>query len=86
MIRLQFVRDVRDEPEVTGLAARGLTDEEIAAHGVVRPFTVKARISRAPAHATVNATVNATTKPGACDGAQLVLLARESGLMAGRAE
>ncbi|MFE9293799.1 response regulator [Streptomyces niveus] len=59
----------RREREVTGLAARGLTNEEIAAHMVISPFTAKTHISRA------------MTKLGARDRAQLVVFAYESGLV-----
>ncbi|GGJ54898.1 response regulator [Streptomyces brasiliensis] len=62
----------RREREVTALAARGLTNEEIAAHMVISPFTVKTHISRA------------MTKLGARDRAQLVVFAYESGLVAPR--
>ncbi|WP_405649656.1 response regulator [Streptomyces sp. NBC_00019] len=60
------------EREVTGLAARGLTNEEIAAHMVISPFTVKTHVSRA------------MTKLGARDRAQLVVFAYESGLVRAR--
>ncbi|MEU9911085.1 MULTISPECIES: response regulator transcription factor [unclassified Streptomyces] len=60
------------EREVTALAARGLTNEEIAAHMVISPFTVKTHISRA------------MTKLGARDRAQLVVFAYESGLVRAR--
>ncbi|MEV0091121.1 response regulator transcription factor [Streptomyces sp. NPDC050738] len=59
----------RRESEVTALAARGLSNEEIAAHMVISPFTVKTHISRA------------MTKLGARDRAQLVVFAYESGLV-----
>ncbi|WP_435861769.1 response regulator [Streptomyces niveus] len=59
----------RREREVTGLAARGLTNEEIATHMVISPFTAKTHISRA------------MTKLGARDRAQLVVFAYESGLV-----
>ncbi|MET4924788.1 response regulator transcription factor [Streptomyces sp. PSRA5] len=62
----------RREREVTGLAARGLTNEEIAAHMVISPFTAKTHISRA------------MTKLGARDRAQLVVFAYESGLVTPR--
>jgi DNA-binding NarL/FixJ family response regulator len=55
--------------EVTVLAARGPSDEEIAAHMVISPFTAKTRSSRA------------MTKLGARDRAQLVVFAHESGLV-----
>jgi DNA-binding CsgD family transcriptional regulator len=57
---------------VTALAARGLTNEEIAAHMVISPFTAKTHISRA------------MTKLGARDRAQLVVFAYESGLVTAR--
>ncbi|MGW7254334.1 response regulator [Streptomyces sp. NPDC054834] len=60
------------EREVTALAARGLTNEEIAAHMVVSPFTAKTHVSRA------------MTKLGARDRAQLVVFAYESGLVTAR--
>lgn len=59
----------RREREVTALAARGLTNEEIAAHMVVSPFTAKTHISRA------------MIKLGARDRAQLVVFAYEAGLV-----
>ncbi|GGX52827.1 response regulator [Streptomyces fructofermentans] len=62
----------RREREVTALAARGLTNEEIAAHMVISPFTAKTHVSRA------------MTKLGARDRAQLVVFAYESGLVAAR--
>ena len=62
----------RCEREVTALAARGLTNEEIAAHMVISPFTAKTHISRA------------MTKLGARDRAQLVVFAYESGLVVPR--
>ncbi|MFJ8885205.1 response regulator [Streptomyces sp. NPDC102402] len=62
----------RREREVTALAARGLTNEEIAVHMVVSPFTAKTHISRA------------MTKLGARDRAQLVVFAYESGLVEAR--
>ncbi|MFJ6854501.1 LuxR C-terminal-related transcriptional regulator [Streptomyces sp. NPDC091271] len=58
--------------EVTALAARGLSNEEIAVHMVVSPFTAKTHISRA------------MTKLGARDRAQLVVFAYESGLVEAR--
>ncbi|MER6211293.1 response regulator [Streptomyces sp. NPDC001073] len=63
----------RREREVTALAARGLTNEEIAAHMVISPFTAKTHISRA------------MTKLAARDRAQLVVFAYESGLVTARA-
>ncbi|MBC9726626.1 helix-turn-helix transcriptional regulator [Streptomyces sp. TRM68367] len=65
-------RLTRREREVCALAARGLTNEEIAAHMVISPFTAKTHISRA------------MTKLGARDRAQLVVFAYESGLVAAR--
>ncbi|MFD8570830.1 response regulator [Streptomyces sp. NPDC057694] len=62
------------EREVTALAARGLTNEEIAAHMVISPFTAKTHISRA------------MTKLSARDRAQLVVFAYESGLVTARAQ
>lgn len=61
----------RREREVTALAARGLSNEEIAAHMVISPLTAKTHISRA------------MTKLGARDRAQLVVFAYESGLIVG---
>jgi DNA-binding NarL/FixJ family response regulator len=62
----------RREREVTALAARGLSNEEIAAQMVISPLTAKTHISRA------------MTKLGARDRAQLVVFAYESGLVAVR--
>ncbi|MCD9877079.1 response regulator [Streptomyces guryensis] len=62
----------RREREVTALAARGLSNEEIAAHMVISPLTAKTHISRA------------MTKLGARDRAQLVVFAYESGLVVAR--
>ncbi|CAL9637976.1 response regulator [Streptomyces sp. enrichment culture] len=62
----------RREREVTALVARGLSNEEIAAHMVVSPLTAKTHVSRA------------MTKLGARDRAQLVVFAYESGLVAVR--
>ncbi|MFI1422111.1 LuxR C-terminal-related transcriptional regulator [Streptomyces sp. NPDC020731] len=64
----------RREREVTALAARGLTNEEIADHMVTSPFTAKTHISRA------------MTKPGARDRTQLVVFAYESGLVTARGQ
>ncbi|MFE4667840.1 response regulator [Streptomyces sp. NPDC056716] len=63
---------IRREREVTALAARGLSNEEIAAHMVISPFTAKTHVSRA------------MTKLGARDRAQLVVFAYESGLVTAR--
>ncbi|MFE5256884.1 response regulator [Streptomyces coelicoflavus] len=63
----------RREREVTALAARGLSNEEIAAHIVISPLTAKTHISRA------------MTKLGARDRAQLVVFAYQSGLVTVRA-
>ncbi|MEV4460641.1 response regulator transcription factor [Microbispora sp. NPDC049633] len=60
------------EREVVALVARGLTNEEIAAHMVISPFTAKTHVSRA------------MTKLGARDRAQLVVFAYESGLVVAR--
>ncbi|AVH61014.1 MULTISPECIES: LuxR C-terminal-related transcriptional regulator [Streptomyces] len=62
----------RREREVTALAARGFTNEEIAAHMVISPFTAKTHISRA------------MTKLCARDRAELVVFAYESGLVTAR--
>ncbi|MFJ2768906.1 response regulator [Streptomyces sp. NPDC087300] len=62
----------RREREVTALVARGLTNEEIAAHMVISPFTAKTHVSRA------------MTKLAARDRAQLVVFAYESGLVTAR--
>ena len=59
----------RREREATALAARGLTNDEIAVHMVVSPLTAKTHISRA------------MTKLRARDRAQLVVFAYESGLV-----
>lgn len=60
------------EREVVALVAHGLTNEEIAAHMVISPFTAKTHVSRA------------MTKLGARDRAQLVVFAYESGLVVPR--
>ncbi|MBW8487364.1 response regulator [Actinomadura parmotrematis] len=60
------------EREVTALVARGLSNDEIAAHMVISPHTAKTHVSRA------------MTKLAARDRAQLVVLAYESGLVAPR--
>ncbi|TNY37999.1 response regulator [Thermomonospora catenispora] len=60
------------EREVTALVARGLSNDEIAAHLVISPTTAKTHVSRA------------MTKLGARDRAQLVVLAYESGLVTPR--
>ncbi|WP_440069917.1 response regulator [Streptosporangium sp. OZ121] len=62
----------RREREVVALVARGLSNDEIAAHMVISPFTAKTHVSRA------------MIKTGARDRAQLVVLAYESGLVAPR--
>jgi DNA-binding NarL/FixJ family response regulator len=62
----------RREREVTALAARGLSNEEIAAHMVISPLTAKTHISRV------------MTKLAARDRAQLVVFAYESGLVTAR--
>ena len=62
----------RREREITALAARGLSNEEIAAHMVISPLTAKTHISRA------------MTKLAARDRAQLVVFAYESGLVTAR--
>jgi DNA-binding NarL/FixJ family response regulator len=59
----------RREREVLALVARGLSNEEIAEHMVISPFTAKTHVSRA------------MTKLGARDRAQLVVFAYESGLV-----
>ncbi|MFD3514982.1 response regulator [Streptomyces sp. NPDC058657] len=59
----------RREGEVTGLVARGLTNEEIATHMGISPLTAKTHVSRA------------MVKLGARDRAQLVVFAYESGLV-----
>ncbi|MFF3443928.1 response regulator [Streptosporangium sp. NPDC002721] len=62
----------RREREVVALVARGLSNDEIAAHMVISPFTAKTHVSRA------------MIKTGARDRAQLVVLAYESGLITPR--
>ncbi|MEU8385551.1 response regulator transcription factor [Streptosporangium sp. NPDC048865] len=62
----------RREREVVALVARGLSNDEIAAHMVISPFTAKTHVSRA------------MIKTGVRDRAQLVVLAYESGLVAPR--
>ena len=57
------------EREVTALVARGLSNDEIAAHMVISPTTAKTHVSRA------------MTKLRARDRAQLVVFAYESGLV-----
>jgi DNA-binding NarL/FixJ family response regulator len=59
------------EREVVALAARGLTNDEIAGRMVISPATAKTHISRA------------MTKLHARDRAQLVVFAYESGLVGG---
>jgi DNA-binding NarL/FixJ family response regulator len=60
------------EREVVALVARGLSNDEIAAHMVISPTTAKTHVSRA------------MTKLHARDRAQLVVLAYESGLITPR--
>ncbi|MEV0596956.1 response regulator transcription factor [Nonomuraea cavernae] len=60
------------EREVVALVARGLSNDEIAAHMVISPATAKTHVSRA------------MTKLGVRDRAQLVVLAYESGLVTPR--
>ncbi|SDL83507.1 DNA-binding response regulator, NarL/FixJ family, contains REC and HTH domains [Nonomuraea maritima] len=60
------------EREVTALVARGMSNDEIAAHMVISPTTAKTHVSRS------------MTKLGARDRAQLVVLAYESGLVTPR--
>ncbi|MBB6348203.1 response regulator [Nonomuraea muscovyensis] len=60
------------EREVTALVARGLSNDEIAAHMVISPTTAKTHVSRA------------MTKLHARDRAQLVVLAYETGLVTPR--
>jgi DNA-binding NarL/FixJ family response regulator len=60
------------EREVVALVARGLSNDEIAAHMFISPTTVKTHVSRA------------LTKLHARDRAQLVVLAYESGLITPR--
>jgi DNA-binding NarL/FixJ family response regulator len=57
------------EREVVALAARGLSNDEIASDMVISPATAKTHVSRA------------MTKLGARDRAQLVVFAYESGLI-----
>jgi DNA-binding NarL/FixJ family response regulator len=60
------------EREVVALVARGLSNDELAAHMIISPTTAKTHVSRA------------MTKLGARDRAQLVVFAYESGLVAAR--
>ncbi|MGW2589341.1 response regulator [Streptomyces sp. NPDC001515] len=60
------------EREAVALAARGLSNGEIAGHMVISPMTAKTHLNRA------------MTKLGARDRAQLVVLAYESGLVGPR--
>lgn len=60
------------EREIVALVGLGMSNEEIAAHLVVSPFTAKTHVSRA------------MVKLGARDRAQLVVLAYESGLVTPR--
>lgn len=57
---------------MVALVARGMSDDEIAAHMVISPTTAKTHVSRA------------MIKPHARDRAQLVVLAYESGLVTPR--
>ncbi|MFU8852186.1 response regulator [Micromonospora sp. SL1-18] len=57
------------EREVVAMVARGMTNDEIAAHMMISPTTAKTHVSRA------------MTKLGARDRAQLVVFAYESGLV-----
>jgi DNA-binding NarL/FixJ family response regulator len=57
------------ERDVLALVARGLSNDEIAAHMVISPTTAKTHVSRA------------MTKLHARDRAQLVVLAYEAGLV-----
>jgi DNA-binding NarL/FixJ family response regulator len=57
------------EREVVALVGRGLTNDEIAAHMVISPFTAKTHVSRA------------MVKLQARDRAQLVVFAYETGLV-----
>jgi DNA-binding NarL/FixJ family response regulator len=63
----------RREREVVALVARGLSNDEIAAHMVISPTTAKTHVSRA------------MTKLAARDRAQLVVYAYESGMVNPRA-
>lgn len=60
------------EREAVALAARGLSNDEIAAHMVISPLTAKTHVNRAMA------------KLHARDRAQLVVIAYESGLVSPR--
>jgi DNA-binding NarL/FixJ family response regulator len=60
------------EREAVALVARGLSNDQIAAHMVISPMTAKTHVNRA------------MTKLHARDRAQLVVLAYESGLVAPR--
>ncbi|MEU6716841.1 response regulator transcription factor [Nonomuraea sp. NPDC046802] len=60
------------EREVAALVARGMSNDEIAAHMVISPTTAKTHVSRA------------MTKLEARDRAQLVVFAYESGLVTPR--
>ncbi|GGK39015.1 response regulator [Nocardia camponoti] len=61
------------EREAVVLVARGLSNDEIAAHMVISPLTAKTHVNRA------------MTKLGARDRAQVVVFAYESGLVSPRA-
>ncbi len=60
------------EQEVVGLVARGMSNDDIAAHMVISPLTAKTHVNRA------------MTKLHCHDRAQLVVWAYESGLIAPR--
>jgi DNA-binding CsgD family transcriptional regulator len=66
---LGMIPDEHREREAVALVARGLSNEEVAAHMVISPLTAKTHVNRA------------MTKLGARDRAQLVVLAYESGLV-----
>jgi len=57
------------EVEILGLVAKGMSNDEIAAHLFVSPATVRTHVSRA------------MTKLGARDRAQLVVIAYQAGLV-----
>lgn len=69
----RFVAELTNrEREAVVLAARGLSNDEIAAHMVISPLTAKTHVNRA------------MTKMHARDRAQLVVFAYESGLLSPR--